>query len=268
MAHPVDDREIQAVVAEGVVEGVAGDVVGGFQEPGDDGASGPAVQRRQQIPLHARRQRHLPALPPNVGGVIDERHRRDGQAREYAEQFNVLHDLGAPVRHRDRQDAGPAGLLRDRDPDADPVVPVDGDWLAGGERPACHRSRDDFAVGADAKRKQDVAGEVPQVHRGIPRRYRRARGGEHLPEVAASDLPQDAESVWVAGNMHGGSARARVRTRARARRSARLSEMSAFKPHRVSVRRSRSGRGRPCGRHRPARRSRTSSSPAGSGACR
>jgi len=55
VAHSVDDCEIQAVVGERIVERVAGDVVGRLKEPGDEGVSGPAVQRRQQIPLHARR---------------------------------------------------------------------------------------------------------------------------------------------------------------------------------------------------------------------
>jgi hypothetical protein len=230
VAHAVDDREMQEVVAKRIVEGVAGDVVGRLKQPRDDGAAGPAVQRRQQIPLHARRERHTPALPPHVGGVADQRHRRDGQAGEHAEQFHVLQDLSAAVWHRDRQHTGPAGLLRHRHPDADPVVPVGGDRLAGAERPARHRPRDDLAVRAGGKRKQHVAGEVPEVDRGIPGRYRRARGGQHLPEIAAGDLPQDAEGVWVAGNVHGGSLRTRVRTRPRARRPATLSEMSAAKP--------------------------------------
>jgi hypothetical protein len=235
VAHSVDDREFQEVVVERIVECVAGDVVGRLKEPRDDGASAAAVQRRQQIPLHARRQGHLPALPPDVGCVADQRHRRDGQAGEHAEQFNVLQDLGAQVRHRDRQHAGPAGLLRHRHPDADPVVPVGGDRLAGAERPACHRSRDHLAVGADGKRQQDVAGEVPEVDRGIPGRYRRARGGEHVLEIAAGNLPQDAEGVWVAGNIHCGSPHSAAHP-ARARCPARLSEMSLPKPRRRTAR--------------------------------
>jgi len=39
VAHSVDDREIEAVVAERVVERVARDVIGGFKQAGDDGAS-------------------------------------------------------------------------------------------------------------------------------------------------------------------------------------------------------------------------------------
>ena len=142
----------------------------------------------------------------------------------------MLQHLGAPVRHRDRKHSGPAGLLGHRDPDANPIVSVGHDWLAEGERPACHRPRDDLAVSAGGERKQHVAGEVPEVHHRVPRRYRRAGGGEHVPEIAAGHLPQDAEGVWVAGNMHCRSPCSGPHPTTSALSPPELSEMSAPKP--------------------------------------
>ena len=90
----------QAAVAHRVIERVAGDVVRGLKQPGDQDARGPGVQRRQQIPLHPGRQRHLPPLPPDVRDVAHPRGGGDGQPGEHAEQFDLLQQFSARVRRR------------------------------------------------------------------------------------------------------------------------------------------------------------------------
>ena len=155
--------------------------------------------------MHAGRQRHFPALPPDVGDIADERGSGDGQAREHAEEFNLLKDLWDPVQYRDRQHARPARLLRYRDPHSDRPAARSSHRLTAGERPACHRSRDNLTVYPGGKRDQHLAGEVPQVNHGVPGRHRRTCGGKYVLKISGRGLPQDPEGVWVAGHAHRGS---------------------------------------------------------------
>jgi hypothetical protein len=217
VAHSVEDREIQVAVADRIIERVSGDVVSGFEQPGNRGARDTGVQRRQQIPLHARRQRHLPALATDVRGITDPRGSGDGQAGEHAEQLDLLHDRTNPVRDGDREHSGHACLLRHRNPQPDRAVPLGGHRLAGGERPARHRSPYILAGYPGGQREQHVAGEIRQVDHGIPGRYRRTGGVEHFLQVAPDGLAQDAEGVGVAGLVtgltHRGSAQLGCTTR-------------------------------------------------------
>jgi len=58
VAHGIDDRHVQGVVVEGVVEAVPGHVVCGLQDPGDGNLRVRHDERRQQGPLHLRGQTH------------------------------------------------------------------------------------------------------------------------------------------------------------------------------------------------------------------
>ena len=71
------------------------------------------------------RQRHLPPLPPDIRDIADPGGGGDGQPGEHAEQLDLLKRLGGGVA-RTVTASTPVllGLLRDRDPDPDPAVPL------------------------------------------------------------------------------------------------------------------------------------------------
>ena len=196
---------MQIGAVDGVVERVPGDIVGGLQRPGDQRAGGSRAQRRQQIPLHARWQRHGPASPPQVRNVADPRGRGHDQAGEHAEQLGLRQDLRAGLRDRHRQHPGPGRLLHHRDPHPDRAILIAGHRPARGERPAGHRPRHLLLGRAGGQRDQHLAREVSQVHHRIPGRHRLARRREHTVQVSPGVLTQDTERVVVAGLTHHGS---------------------------------------------------------------
>ena len=166
--HAVEHRDVQAVVVERVVEGVTRHFVRRLQQPRDHRARSVQGQRRQQVPLHRRRQRHAPAAPPDVDQVgvpPGPGHQQPGQV---AQVGAVRQRRLVGRRHRDREHADPDRVLVDRDPDPEPVRPLGHDRSRGHERAAGQAGRhvllgDDPGAGQAGHRLQHHLLEVDQV---------------------------------------------------------------------------------------------------------
>ena len=139
----VDHQQVHHAAVDGVVEGVATDVVGRLQPAGDDHPLGAEGHRGQELPLHLRGQgQGLAAAQPGehvAVGVVDH----DQLGDEADERPEVVYLVaGGRLPEDQLGHAEPLDPLQQRQPE--PVAVLGGavDHLDPAERPPGHRPLD------------------------------------------------------------------------------------------------------------------------------
>jgi len=130
VAHRVHEGEVELGAVQRIVEAVPADLVGGLEHARHRDARRGEGEGWEQVPLHARRQRHR--LPPAMQpvGVGDPALDREREAGEHAEVLALRQHCGVARGKRERQHPGDIGAFDDRGPDARTVGALDRDDLA------------------------------------------------------------------------------------------------------------------------------------------
>ncbi len=156
MADGVDDGDVCGVAIDRVVERVARDVVGRFEEPGDADVGTEEGERWDRRPTDLGGQRQLLG-PAGVHDVIAVGRLR---LEELGGEFGQLHspraDQISRVAHAGTHDPEPARAVQDREPEPGvPVALVDLDDAALPEAAPC-------VGGVDVERRRFERGQRPE----------------------------------------------------------------------------------------------------------
>jgi hypothetical protein len=119
-APPARRAARQPAFGQGVVEGVAGELVGRFQQRGRGHPVVADRGRRQEGPHHFGRHPHGPASRDPGQFIAEGRLRAHQKAGDRGEGTAVLDHLRTGFTHRHPQHAHPCGTVQDRQPQRPP----------------------------------------------------------------------------------------------------------------------------------------------------
>jgi GTP-binding protein len=144
VADAIEDAEMQDVGVDGVVVGVAADVVRGLERRGDHDVLRRQRRRRDHLAQELGRGRDVLASAQQLEvvavGVLHDDQARDEVREALEDGQNVLGELVGVIFQGKLHDPHPLGAVQQRQPDASPFVGLDVEDLSCRVRPAGDRA--------------------------------------------------------------------------------------------------------------------------------